>query len=69
MAIDNNKEIFLFDQKRDRWFSWDYQKSKFKILIELPRITVANFADIGARIINEKGINAIEYLFYKSFKK
>ena len=69
MAIDNNKEVFLFDQKKDSWFYWDYQQCKFIILIELPRITVANFAGIGARIINEKGINAIEDLFYKSFKK
>ncbi|MFV7235172.1 hypothetical protein [Flavobacterium sp. ZB4R12] len=69
MALDNNKEVFLFDQKKDSWFYWDYQEYKFKILIELPRITVVNFAGIGARIINEKGINAIEDLFYKSFKK
>jgi hypothetical protein len=69
MAIDNNKEVFLFDQKKDCWFYWDYQECKFKILIELPMITATNFAGIGARIINEKGINAIEDLFYKSFKK
>jgi len=69
MAIDNNKEVFLFDQKKDSWFYWDYQESKFKTRNEIPKITATNFAGIGARIINEKGINAIEDLFYKSFKK
>jgi hypothetical protein len=67
MAIDNNKEVFLFDQKKNSWFYWDYQESKFKIRNETPAITAMNFAGIGARIINEKGINAIENLFQKSF--
>jgi len=69
MAIDNNKEIFLFDQKRDSWFSWDYQKSLFRKRNEIPKITATNFAGIRARIINEKGVNAIENLFQKSFNK
>ena len=69
MAIDNNKEVFLFDQKKDLWFYWDYQVNKFKIRNEIPIITATNFAGIGARIIDEKGIIAIENLFQKSFKK
>lgn len=69
MAIDNNKEVFLFDQKKDSWFCWDYQENKFKIRDETPSITATNFAGIGARIIDEKGIKAIDNLFQKSFKK
>lgn len=69
MAIDNHKEVFVFDQKKNNWFCWDYQENKFKVSNEIPTITATNFAGIGARIINEKGINAIENLFQKSFKK
>lgn len=68
MAIDNNKEVLLFDQKKDSWFYWDYKECKFKIRNEIPIITTSNFTGIGARIINEKGINAIEQLFQKSFE-
>lgn len=68
MAIDNNKEVFLFDQKLDNWFYWDYKECKFKVRNKIPIITASNFTGIGARIINEKGINAIEQLFQKSFE-
>lgn len=69
MAIDNHREVFVFDQKKNNWFCWDYQENKFKVRNEIPTIKATNFAGIGARIINEKGINAIENLFQKSFKK
>lgn len=66
MAIDNKKEVFVFDQIIKNWLSWDYEESKFKILSEAPKITVADFAGIGARKINENGINAITQLFKNS---
>ena len=67
MAIDNKKDVFVFDQIINNWFSWDYEENKFKILNESPKITVTDFAGIGARKINENGINAITQLFKNSF--
>ena len=69
MAIDNKKKVFLFDQEQNYWFYWDYREEKFKIVYEIPMITNFNFAGIGARLINDNGIKAIEQLFIKSFKK
>jgi hypothetical protein len=69
MAIDNQKEVFLFDQKLDNWFFWKYQEGKFIPLNDIPKITTHNFAGIGARKINENGIKAIVQLFQKSFEK
>lgn len=69
MAIDNHKEVFLFDQKEDGWFYWDYNENKFINRNEIPKITSNNFAGIGARKINENGIKAIEQLLQKSYEK
>lgn len=68
MAIDNQKEVFVFDQEQNAWFKWSYAKSKFCVLKNTPKITKINFAGIGARKINENGINAIEELYKLSFE-
>ena len=69
MAIDNKKEVYVFDQEQDKWFKWSYEKSKFLALKNLPKITKTNFAGIGSRRIKENGIQAIENLYTSSFKK
>lgn len=68
MAIDNHKEVFVFEQELNHWFYWDYSDKKFSLLSEIPKITTVDFAGIGSRGINEKGIKAIESLFRKTFK-
>ena len=68
MAIDNKKEVYVFDQEQNAWFKWSYSKTKFTILKNSPKITKRNFAGIGARKINENGINAIKELYKQSFK-
>lgn len=68
MAIDNNKQVFLFDQYLNHWFYWDYSKNKFIKIEETPVITVTDFAGIGARIITKDGIKAIEDVFKNTFK-
>jgi hypothetical protein len=69
MAIDNRKEIYVFDQEQDAWFKWSYSNAKFCILKNTPKISKLNFAGIGARKIKENGIQAIENLYKLSFKK
>lgn len=69
MAIDNHKEVFVFDQEQNAWFKWSYAKCKFCVLKKIPKITKNNFAGIGARKINENGIKAIEELYKLSFEK
>lgn len=68
MAIDNDKEVFVFEQELNQWFFWDYSNKKFNLLSEIPKITTVDFAGIGSRSINEKGIKAIESLFRKTFQ-
>lgn len=67
MAIDNHKEVFIFEQELNQWFYWDYADKKFSLLSEIPKISAA-FAGIGSRSINEKGIKAIESLFRNTFE-
>lgn len=68
MAIDHDKEIFVFDQIYNAWFEWSYGSSTFCILENSPKITCSNFAGIGIRKINDNGIAAINDLYKKSFK-
>lgn len=68
MAIDNKKEVYVFDQEQDAWFKWSYSKSRFNVLKNAPTISDTNFAGIGTRKIKENGIQAIQKLFETSFK-
>jgi len=61
MAIDNRKEIYLFEQNINAWFKYDYQSGRFEQMNCLPTLT-EHFAGIGTREINENGINAIKEL-------
>ena len=69
MAIDNQKEVFVFDQEQNEWFKWSFAKSKFCVLKTTPKITKINFAGIGTRKIKENGIIEIEKLYKLSFEK
>jgi hypothetical protein len=68
MAIDAKKEVFVFEQKSNAWFYWDYPQTLFVPMNENPKITSSDFAGIGARKINADGIIAIENLMENSFK-
>lgn len=69
MAIDNEKEVYVFDQEQNAWFKWSYAKSKFAVLKNTPKITKHNFAGIGTRALKENGIQAIENLYKSSLKQ
>ena len=66
MAIDNKKEVFVFDQELNQWFYWDYFNKVFTQMDESPKIRTSNFAGTGTRDLNLCGRNAIEELFIPS---
>lgn len=67
MAINAQREIYVFDQKLGEWFCWNHQLRKFT-KCELPKITTTHFTGVGTRNINLFGIQAITALFENSFK-
>ncbi len=69
MGINNNREVFVFDQIRDRWFRWSYSTYSFIEMTEVPKITTQNFAGIGTREIKPNGISAIKDVYNKTFNK
>lgn len=66
MAINNKKQVYLFDQIRDSWFSWSYSISCF-VECKLPKIGCQNFAGIGTREIKQNGIDQIEMVYKLTF--
>lgn len=67
MGINHNKEIFVFDQIKLKWFKWSHISMSFIELKEVPKIESLNFAGIGTRQITIAGENAIKDVFKKTF--
>lgn len=82
MAIDNKKDIYFFNQNetsidyknnffdtddKNGWYKYNYEIKKFESINYIPTLT-ENFAGIGAREINEKGINAIKEVYKYNFR-
>lgn len=67
-GIDNKKIIFVFDQNKKCWCSYNYDKELFEDYDNIPILT-NRFAGIGTREINDSGIKAIKDLFinYENF--
>lgn len=68
MGIDNNKLVYLFDQKTNEWYVYSPLSKKFLQLYDLPKFT-ENFAGIGSRAITKDGINAIKQICKFNFTK
>lgn len=68
MAINHQKEVYVFDQIRDRWFRWSYSVLSY-VESDCPKISYQNFAGIGTREIKENGKLAIRDVFNKTFSK
>jgi hypothetical protein len=68
MAINQENDVYIFDQKRDKWFRWSYNSLRFVELKEVPSITEQNFAGIGTREIKPNGVRAIRSVYEKTFK-
>jgi len=69
MAINNQEEVFVFDQNIDKWFRWSYTSMSFVELNEVPSIEYQNFAGIGTRDIKQNCVNAIKSVYKKTFQK
>lgn len=63
MAIDTDKDLYVFDQEQEKWYYWN---GKFEVCVT-PKLT-KNFAGIGSREINESGIKAIRNVYLRTFK-
>lgn len=61
MGINLGKPVFVFDQLKNSWFTWD--GSKF-VQTDAPILT-KKFAGIGTREINDAGRQAIKSIFSK----
>ena len=66
ISIDNLKDIWVFDQIKEKWFRWSYSSMSF-VETTCPKIMVQDFAGIGTREINPAGINAIKDVYKKTF--
>ena len=69
MAINNLREVFVFDQLKLKWFRWSYSTMSFIELKETPTIKTQNFAGVGTREISSDGIKAIEEVYSKTFEQ
>ena len=67
MGINHNREVFVFDQIRDKWFRWSYSSLTYVEMKEIPLITYQNFAGIGTRELEPNGLKAIRDVYEKTF--
>lgn len=67
MAINNLRDVFVYDQIKLNWFRWSYSTMSFIELSQTPKIKTQNFAGVGTREINQFGIKAIENLYTNTF--
>lgn len=64
-----NKPLFVFDQARDGWFSWDGDQDAWRPCVgaDLPTITHVHVTGTGTRVLEDNGRRAIHDLFERSF--
>jgi hypothetical protein len=62
-----NKPLSVFDQARDRWFSWTGDAWRPRTSDDLPVITHPHVTGTGTRVLEENGRRAIRELFERSF--
>ena len=67
MGINHDKDVFVFEQDKRKWYRWSHDMMSFLELSETPRITCNNFAGIGTRNITKGGIAAIDNVYRKTF--
>ena len=62
-----NKPLYVFDQDKDGWFSWNGEAWALLSAADAPVITHPHFTGTGTRTLRENGVRAIEALFDRSF--
>jgi len=63
-----NKPLFVFDQKKNVWFTWNKMEWVERGKSDAPAITHVHFAGGGTRFLEENGKKAIRELFERSFR-
>ncbi|ACY13187.1 AAA family ATPase [Haliangium ochraceum] len=61
-----NKPVYVFDQERNAWFSW---QEKEWVKEDAPVIKARRFTGTGTRYLSDQGRAAVEELFERSFGK
>lgn len=69
MGINNEREVYVFDQIKEKWFRWSYSSLRFVDISKVPSITEQDFAGIGTREILPNGIKAIRDVYELTFNK
>jgi hypothetical protein len=69
MGINNEREVYVFDQIKEKWFRWSYSSLRFIDIGKVPSITEQDFAGIGTREILPNGIEAIRDVYELTFNK
>jgi hypothetical protein len=62
-----NKPLHVFDQEKDRWFTWSDSEWQPRPRNDNPVLTHPHFTGTGTRTIQDNGRAAIEDLFTRSF--
>ncbi len=63
-----NKPLHVFDQEKDRWFTWTGSDWQPRTASDGPVIAHVHFTGTGTRTLKENGRRAIEELFVRSFE-
>ena len=66
-----NKPLFVFDQDKTGWFTWDGEASAWTPLkgSDEPVIQHVHFTGTGTRVLNDAAAKAITALFERSFSQ
>ena len=67
MAINNNKPVWLFEQKFKQWMFYYPPKNRFEEINCIPSLS-KQFAGIGTRQIDENGKQAIKEILKQNIK-
>ncbi|MCA1585960.1 MAG: hypothetical protein LC791_14715 [Acidobacteria bacterium] len=64
-----NKPLFVFDQAKNAWFSWDGKHDRWlpRTDAELPTIEHVHITGTGTRLLEDNGRRAVNELFERSF--
>ena len=68
MAINQENDVYVFDQLKDNWFRWSYTSLRFVEMKDVPEIKEQDFAGIGTRELVTNGEAAIRNVYEKTFQ-
>jgi hypothetical protein len=63
MGVDNRKQVYVFDQKSELWYEYDYVIGFKPMNIDTIPLLTEKFAGVGSRELTDSGVLAIKKLF------